>query len=103
MNSYRLDPLLKSELRFFIMSILAINEEVDFNYLKKELDTTSGNLSVSMRKLEEAKYITAAKSFVDRKSHTNYKITKLGLKALSAHLDTMESIKSILDKKILEV
>jgi len=103
MNKFKLDPLLQSELRFFIMSILALNEEVDFNYLKTELEASSGNLSVSLRKLEDAKYIIVKKSFMERKPRTSYTITKIGLKVLSSHLDTMDSIKSILDKNNSEV
>jgi len=97
-NKYKLDDLLTNELRFFILTILAMYEEVDFNFLKSELNATDGNLSVQIRKLEEAGYIEVKKQFVNRKPKSSYKITKEGLNALKRHLDYMEKIKSKIEK-----
>ena len=57
----KLDPLLHSELRLAVMSILAGVDEADFTYLKKQTGSTSGNLSVQIEKLTAAGYITVAK------------------------------------------
>ncbi len=97
-NKYELDPLLTTQLRFFAMSILAIYEDVDFNFLKKELAVTDGNLGVQLRKLEDAKYLEATKSFVNRKPRTTYKITALGLEKLKNHINNINQFKNILDK-----
>ncbi|MCX7872321.1 MAG: transcriptional regulator [Verrucomicrobiae bacterium] len=97
-NKYSLDELLTNELRFFIMTILAMYEEVDFNFLKEELNATDGNLSVQLRKLEEYEYIEVEKQFINRKPKSTYRITKKGLIALKEHLNYMEEIK----KKIEE-
>ena len=58
-----LDPLLHSELRLAVMSILVSAESANFSYLKKQTDATSGNLSVQIDKLEKAGYITVSKGF----------------------------------------
>ena len=94
-----LDPLLSSELRFYIVTVLAMYQTVDFNFLKQELDATDGNLSVNLTKLEEAGYLTVKKEFVGKKTRSSYTITPEGLTRLSAHLDTMEAVKSRLSQE----
>jgi DNA-binding PadR family transcriptional regulator len=98
-NKYKLDELLTNELRFFILTILAMYEEVDFNFLKSELNATDGNLSVQIRKLEEAGYIEVKKQFVNRKPKSSYRITKAGLDALKNYLEYMENIKKLVEKE----
>ena len=68
-----------------------MNESLTFNDLKKLIHTTDGNLSVHARKLEEAKYITCAKSFEGRVPRTEYTITPAGRRALERYLDHMEA------------
>jgi DNA-binding PadR family transcriptional regulator len=80
------------------MTLLAMYEEADFNFLKKELGATDGNLSVQLRKLEEADYLTAHKEFVERKPRTTYAITKKGLEKLQKHLDTISAYQKIIEK-----
>ena len=94
-----LDPLLSSELRFFIMTVLALSQTADFNYLKRELEATDGNLSANLSKLEEAGYLTVKKEFVGKKAHSSYTITPAGLYKLSGHLDTMTTIKNRLTQE----
>jgi len=94
-----LDPLLTSELRFYIMTMLAMYRSVDFNFLKQQLEATDGNLSANLTKLEEAGYLTARKEFVGKKTRSTYTITTEGLAKLSAHLDTMEAVKSRLNQE----
>jgi len=71
-----LNPLLHSELRLAVMSLLMTMGEADFVYIKKETKATSGNLSVQIEKLSEAGYIEVKKSFVDKRPRTTCLITK---------------------------
>jgi len=87
-----LDRLIHERMRLGIVSALAANEALTFNDLKRLLDTTDGNLSVHARKLEEAGYISCAKSFEGRMPRTEYKLADKGRKALSKYLDHMEAL-----------
>ncbi len=98
-SNYNLDSLLTAEIRFFIMTLSAMYEEVDFNFLKSELEASDGNLSVNLSKLEEAEYLTTKKEFVGKKPKTSYKITKLGLDRLSLYINKIDSFKKVLAKK----
>jgi DNA-binding transcriptional ArsR family regulator len=66
MSAPQLDRLIHERLRLGMLSALAVNDSLTFNELKKALDTTDGNLSVHARKLEEAGYVSCAKSFEGR-------------------------------------
>lgn len=66
-----LDPLLHSQLRLAIVSLLLSVEEADFNYLKEYTQATSGNLSVQIDKLSEAEYIKVRKEIVGKKTRTS--------------------------------
>jgi DNA-binding HxlR family transcriptional regulator len=88
----QLDRLIHERLRLGIVSALAANQSLTFNELKKLMDTTDGNLSVHARKLEEANYISCAKSFAGRMPRTEYRLTAAGRKALEKYLDHMEAI-----------
>src|SRR6267142_367578 len=70
-----LDRLGHERLRLGILRALPVNATLTFNELKKLLDTTDGNLSVHARKLEEAGYVSVAKSFEGRMPRTDYKLT----------------------------
>lgn len=94
-----LDPLLTSELRFYIVTVLAMYQSVDFNFLKQQLEATDGNLSANLSKLEEGGYLTVKKEFVGKKAHSTYTITPVGLARLSAHLETMEAVKNRLSQE----
>jgi DNA-binding HxlR family transcriptional regulator len=87
-----LDRLIHERIRLGIVSALAANPSLTFNDLKRLLKTTDGNLSVHARKLEEAKYITCAKSFEGRMPKTEYSLTATGRKALNKYLDHMEAL-----------
>jgi len=87
-----LDRLIHERMRLGIISALAANEALTFNDLKRLLDTTDGNLSVHARKLEEAGYITCAKSFEGRMPKTEYALADKGRKALAKYLDHMEAL-----------
>jgi DNA-binding HxlR family transcriptional regulator len=87
-----LDRLIHERLRLGIVSALAANESLSFSDLKKLVDTTDGNLSVHARKLEDAGYITCAKSFDGRMPKTEYQLTTAGRRALESYLNHMETL-----------
>ena len=73
-----LNPLLHSQLRLSIMSLLLTVEEAEFVYLKEKTQATAGNLSVQLDKLSEAGYVSVEKSFVGKKPRTVCRITSAG-------------------------
>jgi len=86
------DRLIHQRTRLAIVSMLAVNESLTFNELKKMLEVTDGNLSVHARKLEEAGYVDCRKSFEGRVPRTEYRITSKGRSELERYLDHMESL-----------
>jgi hypothetical protein len=91
-----LDPLLHSQLRLAIMSLLISVKEADFSFLKEKTGATAGNLSVQITKLSEADYITVNKTFRDNYPLTTCKITPQGIQAFEKYV---ESIKGYLGTK----
>jgi DNA-binding transcriptional ArsR family regulator len=87
-----LDRIIHERLRLAIVSALAGTDVLTFSELKALLRTTDGNLSVHARKLEDAGYVTCAKSFEDRIPRTEYRLTAAGRKALERYLDHMEAL-----------
>jgi len=85
-----LDPLLHSQLRLGVMSILINAESADFTYLKEKTNSTAGNISVQLEKLSEAGYITIEKSFNGKKPLTTCKITKKGIKAFEDYVNSLK-------------
>jgi DNA-binding MarR family transcriptional regulator len=86
-----LDPLLHSQLRLAIMSILLSVDEADFVFLKEETGATSGNLSVQIDKLREAGYIGVYKSFKGKMPCTVCSITKKGVTAFETYTQALQS------------
>ncbi|MBM3439567.1 MAG: transcriptional regulator [Bacteroidetes bacterium] len=82
----------ESRIRLGIMSVLSVNEELDFNALKELLETTDGNLASHLKALEKENFVAVEKSFVGRKPNTRYYVTKQGKKAFATHLDALESL-----------
>lgn len=80
------------------MSVLMVEERVDFNTLKETLQLTDGNLASHLRALEEADYLRVEKQFVGRKPNTSYLATDGGRDAFKNHLDALERL--IMDSKI---
>ena len=90
----KLDPLLHSELRLAIMSLLISVNRADFKYLKDETESTAGNLSVQLTKLEEAGYIKVEKGFKGKMPQTTCSITKKGTAAFEQYIkDLREYLK----------
>ena len=86
-----LDPLLHSELRLAVMSILLDASEADFVFLKAQTGATSGNLSVQIDKLQQAGYIDVEKGFKGKVPQTVCRITDRGREAFAAYVDALRS------------
>lgn len=85
-----LDPLLHSQLRLAIMSLLMTLESAEFTYLKEKTNSTAGNLSVQIDKLSEAGYIHVEKSFKGKKPLTTCKVTPKGIKAFEDYVTALK-------------
>lgn len=85
-----LDPLLHSQLRLAVMSVLMNVEEADFVYLREKTEATAGNLSVQLEKLSSAGYIAVEKGFAGKKTRTVCRITAKGRKAFEDYVDTLK-------------
>jgi len=88
----RIDDVIHGRVRLGIMAILSGVESADFNELKTRLQATDGNLSVHLRKLEEAGFVAVEKSFVGRKPQTRVRMTEAGRTAFVAYLDAMAGL-----------
>lgn len=86
-----LNPLLHSELRLAVVSILIGVESADFVYLREQTGATAGNLSVQLDKLAKAGYIGIEKSFRDKKPRTVCRITEVGRDAFAEYVDALKS------------
>ncbi|MBR5354029.1 MAG: transcriptional regulator [Bacteroidales bacterium] len=84
----------ESKARLGIMSVLMVNESVDFSTLKQLLGLTDGNLASHTRALEELGYIQCDKRFIGRKPNTSFSVTQAGSKAFKAHLKALEQFLS---------
>ena len=86
-----LDPLIHSQLRLAIMSILLSVDEADFVYLKEKTESTAGNLSVQLDKLAKAGYIVVTKTFKGKMPCTLCKITPQGIDAFEEYVEALKS------------
>lgn len=87
----KLDPLLHSELRLAVMSMLVELEEADFVYLREAANATAGNLSVQLDKLSEAGYISVEKTYEGKKPRTICRITPVGINAFESYVEALKS------------
>lgn len=85
-----LDPLLHSQLRLAIMSILLSVDEADFVFIKEKTGATSGNLSIQIDKLKEAGYIAVIKGYRGKIPCTTCSITKKGITAFENYVQTLQ-------------
>ncbi|MEG1380494.1 MAG: transcriptional regulator, partial [Bacteroidales bacterium] len=85
-----LDPLLHSQLRLAIMSILISSVEADFVFLKEKTSATSGNLSIQIEKLKDAGYIDVIKEFAGKKPRTVCRITSEGRAAFESYVEVLK-------------
>lgn len=86
-----LNPIIHSQLRLAIMTLLLSAEEADFTYLKEQTNATAGNISVQLDKLSSAGYIEIRKEFVGKKTRTSCKLTEVGRKALDEYVETLKT------------
>lgn len=84
-----LNPLLHSELRLAVVSILIGVEEADFVYIRKETGATAGNLSVQIDKLQKAGYIDVEKGFKGKMPRTTCRLTEVGREAFREYVETL--------------
>ena len=87
-----LNKIFDSRIRMGVMSVLLVNDEVNFNDLKQLLELTDGNLASHLTNLEENGYIKVHKGFIGRKTNTTYSITKAGEKAFAEHIEALENM-----------
>ena len=87
-----LNKAFESRIRLGIMSVLSVNDMIDFNALKEYLDLTDGNLASHLKALEKEEYITVEKSFIGKKPNTKYLLTKVGKRAFDEHLKALEQL-----------
>ena len=88
----KLDEVIHGRIRLGIVTYLASAEVADFNELKAALQATQGNLSVHLRKLEEAGYVAIEKGYLGRRPLTRVRLTAAGRKAFAAYLEAMTRI-----------
>jgi DNA-binding transcriptional ArsR family regulator len=90
-----LDPLLHSQLRLAIVSLLAGAKEAEFTFLKEETNASAGNLSVQLQKLKEAGYIEIEKTFKDNYPQTLCRLSDKGRQAFETYIDNLKSYLTI--------
>ena len=86
-----LDPILHSQLRLAVMSLLISVKEAEFTFLKEKTNATAGNLSVQIQKLKETGYIDVVKQFKDNYPQTICKITSAGVKAFDLYVKNLQT------------
>ncbi|WP_042721230.1 transcriptional regulator [Flavobacterium sp. B17] len=88
----QLNKEFESRVRLGIMSVLMVNDWVDFSEMKSLLEITDGNLASHSNALEKASYIEVKKEFVGKKPKTSYRVTQNGRKAFTDHLNGLEKL-----------
>jgi DNA-binding MarR family transcriptional regulator len=93
-----LDPILHSQLRLAVVSLLVSVKEAEFTYLREQTNSTAGNLSVQIQKLKEAGYIEVEKAFKDNYPQTMCRITKTGIKAFEKYVSDINQYLNLKNK-----
>lgn len=88
----KLNKAFESRVRLGIMSVLMVNQELDFKALKQLLDVSDGNLASHITALEKQEFIVVHKQFIGKKPNTSYQATPLGKQAFKEHLKALEKI-----------
>ena len=88
-----LDPVIHQPTRLRIMMLLSGIREADFTFILRTLGLTNGNLSIHMRKVEDARYVEMTKSFQGRMPSTTYRLTHLGREQLRRYWETLDAIR----------
>ena len=87
-----LNKIFDSRVRLGIMSVLVVNDSVDFNTMKELLEVTDGNLASHLKALEKEEVIVVKKQFVGRKPNTSYSVNDQGRKLFQEHIDALEKL-----------
>ncbi len=87
----KLNAILHSQLRLAIVSLLVSEDKADYNRIKAVTQATSGNISIQIKKLEEAGYITVTKTFKDNYPNTELRLTKKGLDAFEQYVKDLST------------
>ena len=90
-----LDPILHSQLRLAVMSLLISVKEAEFTFIREKTNATAGNISVQINKLKDAGYIDVIKQFKDNYPQTICKITLFGIKAFEEYVKNLQTYLSI--------
>jgi len=88
----QLNKTFESRIKLGIMSVLMVNDWVDFNTLKQLLEITDGNLASHLKVLEEKELITMKKQFIGRKPKTSYKVSETGRGLFAKHVEALEKL-----------
>ncbi|MFC1884276.1 winged helix-turn-helix domain-containing protein [Thermodesulfobacteriota bacterium] len=88
----QLDEIIHSRIRLAIMSILVSVSEAEFTFLRDQIKATDGNLSIHLKKLEDARYVSVKKGFLNRKPVSTYKLTTKGHNAFKVYVERLEKI-----------
>ena len=91
-NINQLNKAFDSRVRLGIMSMLMVNDWVDYKEIKANLDLTDGNLASHINGLEKLNYIEIRKGFIGKKTNTSYKITENGRQAFTIHINALEKL-----------
>ncbi|MGI9651751.1 winged helix-turn-helix domain-containing protein [Chryseobacterium sp. RLHN22] len=91
-NISQLNKEFESRVRLGIMSVLMVNDWVDFSEMKSLLEITDGNLASHSNALEKSNYIEVKKEFVGKKPKTSYRVTQNGRTAFTEHLNALEKL-----------
>jgi DNA-binding transcriptional ArsR family regulator len=86
-----LDPILHSQLRLAVMSLLISVKEAEFTFLKEKTNATAGNLSVQIQKLKDAGYINVIKQFKDNYPQTICRVTPVGIRAFEIYVKNLQT------------
>lgn len=89
---HQLNKLFENRIRLGIMSLLLLNEWMDYKQIKEDLEVTDGNLASHISNLEKHKLIEVRKQFIGKKPNTSYKATQTGKAAFNSHLDALEAL-----------
>lgn len=87
-----LNKVFDSRVRLGVMSILVVNDWVEYKTLREMLELTDGNLASHISALEKNEYIEVRKAFIGKKPNTSYRTTPLGKRAFKEHLDALEAL-----------
>jgi DNA-binding MarR family transcriptional regulator len=85
-----LDPLIHSQLRLAIISILVASEKVEFTHIQDETKAAAGNISIQIKKLEDAGYVKVEKTFKNNYPNTMISITKKGIEAFEIYVNNLK-------------